>query len=358
MYRKLFNKIKNGEELRREDILSILTMDGWKDLETLYQFVQKEKWESVGNKVYLRGLIELSNICTQNCYYCGIRKGTKIDRFSISEENLIEYANKVVSSCIPSIVIQSGERRDEEFVSFIEYCLKKIKNIFPDLMVTLSLGEQTEEVYQRWAGAGADRYLLRIETSNRALFKKIHPREVSFDNRLKCLKVLRKTRYQVGTGVMIGLPGQTVDDLVSDILMFKELDIDMIGMGPYIPHVNTPLGKNIIAKFDEAQKIALVEKSLKMIAACRLYLKDVNIASTTALNTLSNDGFIKGIKAGANVIMPNFTDLKYRKSYNLYQGKAGVTEYNLGELEKKLLEIGEKIAWGEAGSSLHFKNRN
>lgn len=354
----ILKKIENHKILNKYDLNKILSVEDKDGEKSLYDFSQKFKWKTLGNKVYLRGLIELSNICIQNCYYCGIYKDARIERFLISEKDLIEYVKKVVSYGIPSIVIQSGERNDEEFVNYIEASLRKLKNIFPDLMVTLSLGEQTEEVYERWARAGADRYLLRIETSNRELFRKTHPPEVSFDNRLNCLKTLRKTGYQVGTGVMIGLPGQTVDDLVSDILMFKEFDIDMIGMGPYIPHADTPLGKTLVTNFNEVQKNALVRKSLKMIAACRLYLKDVNIASTTALNTLSKDGFIKGIKAGANVIMPNFTALKYRKSYNLYQGKAGLTEYSLSELEKKLLEIGETIAWNKTGNSLHFQNRN
>ena len=357
LFPDFFKKNDNCENLTKNDLKRLLSAEDTNELESLYAFSQKIKWKTLGNKVYLRGLIELSNICIQNCNYCGIRKDNKIERFLISEKDLIEYVGKVVSSGIPSVVIQSGERRDEEFVDFIELCLKRLKKTFPDLMVTLSLGEQTEDVYKRWVESGATRYLLRIETSNRELFKKIHPPEISFDNRLSCLEALRKTGYQVGTGVMIGLPGQTVDDLVSDILIFKEFDIDMIGMGPYIPHTDTPLGESLITCFYEAQKTALIEKSLKMIVACRLYLENVNIASTTALNTLSNDGFIKGIKAGANVIMPDFTDFKYRKSYNLYQGKAGLTEYNLNELEKELLKIGETIAWDETGSSLHFQNR-
>ncbi len=340
--------------LSKTDLARLLSIDNENEMEKLFSEAQELKWQKSGKQVHLRALIELSNLCTQNCLYCGIRKDSNIERFTLSKEDVINYFKTALKHNITSLVIQSGERRDKKFVSFIEDLIVSLASQSSEIRITLSLGEQTKEIYKRWYEAGARRYLLRIETTNRPLFDHIHQGCSIYEERVKCLYSLKETGYQVGTGVMIGLPSQTAEDLANDLIFYKTIDSDMIGMGPYIPHLGTPMGKEFIQDSITLDKRRIVNLSLKMIACCRLLLEDVNIASTTALNTLDANGFIKGIKAGANVIMPNFTELKYKKSYQLYEGKSGLTEFTLPELEKRLSLIGETINYSDFGDSRHF----
>ncbi len=209
----------------------------------LYTAAYDMKMKNVGSKMYYRGIIEFSNICSENCVYCGIWKGNlKVNRFHMKEDEIIECADLAWKMNYGSLVIQGGERRDEEFVSYIERILTKIKeHSNGELGITLSLGEQDREVYRRWYKAGAHRYLIRIETSDPELYSALHPVDHDFNERFQCLKDLKAEGYQVGTGVMIGLPGQSYEQLVEDIIFFKENDLDMIGMGPYIVHLDTPL---------------------------------------------------------------------------------------------------------------------
>ncbi|MCP4180433.1 MAG: [FeFe] hydrogenase H-cluster radical SAM maturase HydE [bacterium] len=345
--------MNNQNDITIYNLYDYLNLSDKFKIEELYDNAQKTKWKYVGNNVYLRGLIELSNICIKDCYYCGIRNSNTQTRFTLSIDDVLKSVKFAYENNYYSIVIQAGERCDEEFIDHIELLLKKIHVLSNrELMITLSLGEQTEDTYKRWFLAGAHRYLLRIETSNEKLFSKIHPYGYSFSKRCDCLKILNKIGYQTGTGVMIGLPDQTTEDLVNDIIFFKNYDIDMIGMGPYIPHKSTPLGKNVELKkeFINYQ----VNLTLKMIATTRLYLKNVNIASTTALQTLNSDGLVKGIMAGANVIMPNVTSEQYKIKYNLYEGKSSCNDTLLKILEEKLNKIGENIGYSNWGSSMHF----
>jgi biotin synthase len=227
------------------------------------------------------------------------------------------------------------------------------------LGITLSLGEQTEEVYRRWREAGAHRYLLRIETTNPELYKKLHPEDHDLEERKHCLALLKKTGWQVGTGVMMGLPGQTTEDLVNDILFMKEIDIDMIGMGPYIPHRDTPMGQEIPPYTDEEKRAALT-LGLKMIAVTRIVLKDINIAAATALQALKHTGREMGLKCGANVIMPNVTETEFRPSYTLYDDKPCTDENSSmcrGCLTRRIEGIGETIGFNEWGDSKHYFNR-
>jgi len=222
--------------------------------------------------------------------------------------------------------------------------------------VTLSLGEQTEDVYRRWRDAGATRYLLRIETSNPALYAALHPATCSFERRVECLRALRRCGYQVGTGVMAGLPGQTLEDLARDIVFFRDIDADMIGMGPYIPHPDTPLAA-AAADWSVERSLRL---GLNMIAATRLALRDVNIAAATALQALDPLGREKGLLAGANVVMPNVTDVKYRAQYKLYADKPCLDENAAlcrGCLQRRIEAIGETVLWGVPGDSAHFFTR-
>ena len=261
-----------------------------------------------------RGLIECSNVCAKNCLYCGIRRGNaKATRYRMSEAEVAACIDEARRRGYPAVAFQAGEIESEENAAYYERLLAMCRG----LEVTLSLGEQEESVYRRWKDAGAMRYLLRIETSNRELYAKIHPADCSFDRRVGCIRTLKKLGYVTGTGVMIGLPGQTVEDLARDIVFFGDENADMVGMGPYVPNGETPLGK--CEKCDGFEKF---EMSLKMIALTRLYLWDVNIVAATALDALDpENGRQRGIDAGANVVMPNLTPAKYRVRYDLYPGK-------------------------------------
>ena len=256
-------------------------------------------------------------------------------------------------------MIQGGERDDEPFIKLIEDAVREIKEKSAGrLGITLSMGEQMPAVYRRWFDAGAHRYLLRIESSNPELYRKLHPPDHSHAARLKCLETLKAIGYQVGTGVMIGLPFQTIDDLVGDLLFFQKMDVDMIGMGPYLVSRDTPLAKEM-PDF-ETLKAQQLKLGLKMIAAARLLLKNVNIAATTALQALDPRGREQGLLAGANVIMPNLTAVQYRSSYQLYDNKPCLDE-NSEQcrfcLERRVQSIGESIAWDEWGDSRHFAAR-
>ena len=348
---------KKGTRISRDEILFLLSEE---PLDSLIERAYAVKVAEIGKRVSLRALIEWSSVCSKNCYYCGIRRGNSaLARYRMSEDEIVSLALKAHKDGYGNLVLQSGEIESDENTSFVERVLKRIAaSLGDDFGVTLSLGEQTDEVFERWREAGAHRYLLRIETSNRELYSKIHPQECSWERRRNCLRSLRKCGYQVGTGVMCALPGQTIEDLADDIIFFAEEDIDMIGMGPYIPHPATPLGQGEV--LDEAAKRERFDLALRMIAVARIALGDVNIASTTALQALDPQGREKGILAGANVIMPNVTDSKYNESYNLYADKPRSDSACGEDVEKlsRLVEsIGEKLLVGERGDSPHYKAR-
>lgn len=353
--------IVEKERISKEDLVHLLSIEDEEAVKTLFDIAYRIKGENVGRRVHLRGIIEMSNICVKNCFYCGIRKDNKsVERYTMEEADVLASAEWAYKNGYGSLVLQSGERTDETFVSYVEKLLKKIKKLSRGkLGITISLGEQRADTYRRWFEAGAHRYLLRIETSNKELYRKIHPSDHKFDSRVKALKDLRETGYQVGTGVMIGLPGQTMKDLADDIIFFKENDVDMIGMGPYIPHHQTPMGERI-GDFDIHKKRNQLMLGLKMLAVTRIYLKDVNMASTTALEALSPEGRELGLLAGANVVMPNITEVSYKANYTLYDGKPHKNE-NMDEaisvLEEKIRGLGEDIGFNSWGDSPHFYSR-
>lgn len=344
--------------MTKNELISLLSIKRAKETQKLYQKAYDTKLRYIGNRVYFRGIIELSNYCSRDCYYCGIRRGNiNVDRYEMSVEEVVKSALWAYRQNYGSVVIQSGERRDRDFIEKTTEILKTIKSrTGGELGITLSLGEQSKDVYSEWFKAGAHRYLLRIETTDRELFQKCHPSDHSFERRLACLSMLRDSGYQVGTGVLIGLPGQTIENLADDLLFMREFDIDMIGMGPYVLHKDTPFNRYS----DQTNLHHNLLLALKMIAVSRIYLKDVNIASTTALQAISTSGRELGLKAGANIIMPVITDVKYRSSYQLYNGKPSLdenTDQVRDNLEKKIREIGEEIGYGEWGDSPHFKLR-
>ncbi len=349
---------EGAADMTREQIVEWL--DTWDEalLQQLYNRAYKVKLAEVSNQVYFRGIVEFSNICIKNCYYCGIRRDNKrIERFQMSHEEILESAAWAQEAEYGSIVLQSGERHDEAFVDFVEDVLHGIhKQSNGELGVTLSLGEQSAETLHRWFAAGAHRYLLRIETSNPELYRRLHPDDHRFEARLACIDTLRQVGYQVGTGVMIGLLGQTSQDLADDLLFFRDMDIDMIGMGPYILHADTPMSEGVDL-FNSERQITL---GLKMIALARLLLRDVNIAATTALQALNPVGRELGLKAGANIIMPNITHTKYRALYQLYDNKPCMDE-NAKMcrrcLDSRVESIGETIGYKQWGDSPHYFKR-
>ena len=341
--------------LGEDELAALIALDDAGAVRELRAAAYGLKLKYSGKGLAMRGIIELGNVCEKDCLYCGIRKSNReVSRYSLDADEVERLARLDAEMGYASIVLQSGEVSGEGHARFIEECLGRIAPL--GLGVTLSLGEQDEDVYRRWRDAGAERYLLRIETSNPELYARIHPAGHSWVRRVECLRALRRCGYQVGTGVMSALPGQTALDLARDIIFFGDIDADMIGMGPYIPHAGTPLGRS-------AQPLAAAERlrvGLNMISAVRLYLHDVNIAATTALQALAGDGREQGVLAGANVMMPNITDVRYRRSYQLYDGKPCLDE-NATQcrhcLDMRLAAIGEKVNYGVRGDSPHFFRR-
>ena len=352
--------IVEKKELSKTDIIALLAAEG-EDKKALFAKAAEVKRKYIGNKVYFRGLIEFSNICSKNCYYCGIRSGNiSADRYNITDEEILDAVRFAHENNYGSVVLQSGELSSPAFTKRITGLLKKIKEISSnELGITISLGEQPEEVYREWFEAGAHRYLLRIESSNRDLYYKIHPKDDkhNFENRLSCLKSLQNIGYQTGTGVMIGLPFQTYENLADDLLFMKNFDIDMVGMGPYIEHKDTPL-------YDYRHLLKPIEErfdlSLKMVAVLRVLMKDINIAAATALQAIDPIGREKAIKVGANIIMPNVTPGMYRNNYKLYENKPCMDEEAAdctNCLDIRIGITGDEIGYGEWGDSKHFYNR-
>jgi len=265
-----------------------------------------------------RGLVECSNVCAKNCRYCGIRRDNGgVRRYRLDESDVLAAIDEARRRGYPAVAFQAGEVESEANTAYYERLVRAAQ----PLEVTLSLGEQTEDVYRRWKEAGALRYLIRIETSNRDHYAKLHPADCSFDRRLDCIRTLKRLGYVTGTGVLIGFPGQTLRDLADDIVFFGAENVDMVGMGPFIPHAATPLGQET-GPDTPADKVRKVRLALKMIALARLSLHSVNIVAATALETLDPEGREKGIAAGANVIMPNLTPSAAAADYTLYPGKS------------------------------------
>lgn len=299
-------------EFTKKEIVDILKDDSQN--EWLFSLADKVRRENVGDEVHLRGLIEFSNICHCFCKYCGLRcENKELDRYRILPDDIVKYAKKAVEMGYKTIVLQSGE---DVFYSKEILCdiIKRIKEF--DVALTLSIGERSFEDYKAFRDCGADRYLIRIETTDKDLYKKMHP-NMSFDNRVRCLKDLGKLGYEVGTGCLVGLPEQTVESLADDILFFKEINADMVGIGPFIAHPHTPLKDMPNGDFTLA---------LKVMALTRILLKNINIPATTAMETLNPNGRIIALQSGANVVMPNVTTTEYRAKYEIYPNKICINE--------------------------------
>ena len=320
-------------EFSRNDIIEILKDDSNNDW--LFSLADKTREEYVGDEVHLRGLIEFSNICKRQCKYCGLRCEDKfIDRYRISKENIISYAEHAVNMGYKTIVLQSGE---DEYYNTDLMCeiIEGIKKL--GVALTLSIGEKTYEEYKAFKEAGADRYLIRIETTDKTLYNQMHP-NMNFDNRVRCLEDLGRLGYEVGTGCLVGLPNQTIESLADDILFFKEINADMVGIGPFIPHPHTPLKDSATGSFTLA---------LKVMALTRILLKDINIPATTAMETLNPNGRIIALQSGANVVMPNVTTTEYRAKYEIYPNKICINENPdkcKGCISAKIQSIGRTVS--------------
>ena len=333
--KNIIEKAKITHDLTEEEIFQLLKDNSIN--EDLFIAADEVREKYLGNSVHLRGLIEFTNICKRNCMYCGLRRdNNNLKRYRLSEDEIINFAQKAVSYGYKTIVIQGGEDdyyTKERMVNII----KKIKSL--GVALTLSLGEKTYDEYKAFKEAGADRYLIRIETTDKKLYEDMDP-GMSFENRLDCLKNLGELGYEVGSGTLVGLPGQTLESIARDILFFKKINADMIGIGPFIPNQDTPLkdahGENLIL-------------SLKVMAITRLILPDINIPATTAMESLAPNGRLKALQSGANVVMPNVTEGEYRKLYALYPGKicTGDTPAHCrGCITGKIQSIGRKISGG------------
>ncbi len=328
----LIKKATNTNSLSRDELVKLLSTNKY-DSE-IFTAADKIREKYVGNSVHLRGLIEFSNTCKQNCFYCGLRRDNhEVKRYRLSEDEILDFAQKAKSYGYKTVVLQSGE---DAFYSAekLASIIKKIHKL--DLAITLSVGELKFNEYKLLKEAGTDRFLIRIETTDENLYKKLHP-GMDFTNRVECLKHLKQLGYEVGTGCLVGLPGQTIESLADDILFFKSINADMIGIGPFIPNPNTPLKDSMGGSFDLARKV---------MALTRLLLPDINIPATTAMETLNPNGRILALQSGANVVMPNVTEGDYRRFYELYPGKICINDTPakcIGCISGKIKSIGRAI---------------
>lgn len=346
MINSLVTKAAETHTLNREELVSLLRIQ---EAPFLFEAADRIRQQYVGDGVYLRALIEFSNYCKNDCLYCGIRKSNlHTRRYRLTPLQILQTARQAVSYGYKTIVLQSGE--DLWFdTDTLCYIIREIKKL--DVAITLSIGEKSREEYAAYRQAGADRYLLRIETTDKALYEKLDP-AMSWDYRVTCLENLKTLGYEVGSGSLVGLPGQTIESLADDLLFFQKLPVDMAGIGPFIPHPHTPLsGEKSTGHF---------ELALKMMALMRLLLPDINIPATTAMESLHPNGRLLALQSGANVVMPNATDTQFRPLYELYPGKICLgdsSEKCRGCIERKIESIGRHVANGKGFHGDYLKEK-
>lgn len=340
------------EAMTKDAVLKLLKSEG-KDLGELYDRADRVRQEHTGDEVYVRGIIEFSNLCANDCLYCGIRASNlRVNRYTMTIDEILETARSFEPAGQTTVVLQSGETpglSDEG----IGQLIRAIKSE-TSLAVTLSVGNRPREVYRFWKECGMDRYLIRFETSDRRLFARLHP-DCSYDERIECLHILKDLGVQTGSGFMIGLPGETLEVLADNILLCRELDLDMIGMGPYIPHPDTPLG-------DEPNAYAGNEEVFyKAVSVLRIVNPDAHIPATTAFDAVfPGVGRDLALKRGANIFMPNNTPAEHRKDYLLYPGKPGVDEnagQSVASVMMRIESIGRKIGAGPGHSFKRDRKR-
>ena len=334
---QLINKLSNEGILEKEELVQLLSSYSAKDMEFARSMARETAQKYFGNKIYIRGLIEFTNICRQNCLYCGLRaENGNASRYRLTKEDIIECCRMGYPLGFRTFVLQGGEdpHFDDDLVCDI---LKSIKKEFPDCAVTLSIGEKSRDTYQKYFDAGADRYLLRHETANAEHYSQLHPKNLSLASRKECLFTLKDIGFQTGCGFMVGSPYQTADTLAEDLLFIHQLQPQMVGIGPFVPHKDTPFGN---------QPQGSLELTLFLLALVRIMQKNVLLPSTTALGTIHPQGREMGILSGANVVMPNLSPLSVRKKYMLYNGKISTDEEaaeGIEALMKRMKKIGYEI---------------
>ena len=330
--------------LTDDTILALLSGKG--PDQALFEKADRIRREAYGDAVYLRGLIEFTNYCRNNCYYCGIRAGNhKLPRYRLDGETILNCCRTGYDAGFRTFVLQGGE---DPFFTDDRLCeiVSKISTEFPDCAVTLSAGERSRESYRRLFDAGARRYLLRHEAASEELYSVLHPSEMSLANRKQCLYDLKEIGYQVGAGLMVGAPGQTTEHLLEDIRFMQKLQPDMIGIGPYIPQADTPFGRSSAKCAQGLHKTQKLELTLRLLAILRILFPYALIPSTTALGTIDPQGRVLGLKAGANVVMPNLTPAAARERYAIYDNKlftGAESSEGMDLLEQQVSEAGYRI---------------
>lgn len=312
MQKELIEKLFLTENLTDEELKQLIENRTDEDFALLSKTARQRCSEEYGNKVYMRGLIEFSSYCKNDCLYCGLRRSNKnAERYRLSAEEIMNCCENGYKLGFRTFVLQGGE---DNYYSDDLFCeiISAIKEKFPDAAVTLSLGERSYDSFKRLFEAGADRYLLRHETADSEHYGKLHPKELSLENRMNCLNQLKEIGYQTGCGFMVGSPFQTADCIVKDLRFIKDFQPQMVGIGPFIPHKDTPF---------KEEKAGTLELTLFLLSIIRLLLPKVLLPSTTALGTINPTGREQGIKAGANVVMPNLSPVGVRKKYSLYDNK-------------------------------------
>ena len=335
----LIEKLKNEHILEPSEFKTLL--DGLIQDDTAASYLQKEAQKTAhahfGSNIYIRGLIEFTNFCRNDCYYCGIRKSNhNAVRYHLSKDAILECCRIGYDLGFRTFVLQGGEDLSYTDNAMTDI-VSSIRTNYPDCAITLSVGERSIETYQAWFNAGANRFLLRHETADALHYGKLHPMRMRHEQRLQCLRDLKAIGYQTGTGFMVGSPFQTTDHLVKDLLLIHELQPEMIGIGPFIPHCDTPYKDMPAGSF---------ERTLHLVSILRLMCPNALIPSTTALGTIHSNGREMGILAGANVVMPNLSPVDVRKNYLLYNDKICTGEEaaeSIEQLKKKMAAIGYTI---------------
>ena len=310
--RELIDRLYDNQILEKQELIELIDEISDEEMEYLFELARKRREEYYAKDVYIRGLIEFTNYCKNDCLYCGIRRSNRnAERYRLDEEQILQCADEGYRLGFRTFVLQGGEDpyyTDERICRIVS----TLKERYPECAVTLSIGEKSYESYRKYFDAGADRYLLRHETANEEHYASLHPSELSAKNRKRCLYDLKDIGYQVGTGFMVGSPFQTTENLAEDLLFIKDLKPDMVGIGPYITHRDTPFRN---------EESGTVRQTLILIAMLRLLQPNLLLPATTALGTLDPRGREKGILAGANVTMPNLSPVDHRKDYALYDNK-------------------------------------
>ncbi len=339
----------------RGNITDLLNSKDSDELKALIDDTESIRRQKIGNKIYLRGLVEFSNYCDRDCLYCGVRNSnSRVVRYKMDQNEIIAIIKSAYQQGYRSVCLQSGETDSAAGVIWLTDIVKSIKDINSGtdeqgIGITLCVGELSYRQYLELWEAGAHRYLLRIESSDRVLFQKLHPPAQRYEKRVECLEALKDIGFQVGTGVMIGLPGQNAEHLVKDIEFFQALDVDMLGMGPYILHSDAPLSRT------KARSILdPYTTTLKMIALARSLMPEINIVASTALQTINPEGLKMGIRAGANIVMPVLTPPRYRDQYLLYEDKKHTA---LQTIASELAEIEYQIETHKWGDPVHYFRR-